>query len=223
MKFLALILFVLAAFSINGFSQEKQDSSELKTVEFASPIKTDGKFDRNPVRKNCFSFITETAACEKVSDIYYGNLRSGNDWDWFQVMGAGSRNKIKKIGRKNWTDDFKIPLVEPYAKLGEGEQRHIVLDASGADGADGKPGMNADGTFNSDSNVFVKEMPQTNSIVSKAKSNYQPFEKAIEDNMYVMRVLDENNDFYVLFRVDELERGRRCRISWKRIEAPKKD
>ena len=224
MKRLSLGLVFLALFSFS-VSAQKNDALELKTVELVSPILPDGKFDRHPLRRNCFSFITETTDCRKVSDLYYGNLRSGNDWDWFQVMGEGSRNKIKKIGGKEWTDDFEIPIVEPYARLKEGEQRLIVLDASGKDGADGTPGRNADGSPNDDSGVYNREMAPVSSFESKKapKSNYHPYERAVRGNMYVMRVVDDKNDFYVLFRVDELERGRRCKISWKRIEAPKKD
>ncbi|HEY8561819.1 MAG TPA: hypothetical protein VIL74_15695 [Pyrinomonadaceae bacterium] len=221
---LVLSFFILAAFSFSVFAQEN-DSSGIKTIEFVSPILPDGKFDPNPVRRNCFSFITETADCRKVSDLYYGNLRSGSDWDWFQVMGIGSRNKIKKLGSKNWTDDFKIPVVEPYAKLKEGERRTIVLDASGKDGEDGKPGINGDGSITYDSGVYEREMPPVGSFGSKKtpKTNYHPYEKAVRGNMYVMRVVDEKNDFYVLFRVDELERGMRCKISWKRIAAPQEN
>lgn len=221
MKRPALGLFVLLALSSMAFSQNVYD---LKIVEFVSPIIADGKFDRNSPYKNCFSFITESTDCRKVSDLYYGNLRSGEDWDWLQIMGAGSRNKIKSLGKKNWTDEIKVPTVMPYPKLKDGEQRKVVVDASGKNGANGlpgAPGRNADGSFNS--NVYVKEMPPLETPRSQIKSDYQPFEKAVLGNMYVLRVVDEKNDFYVLFRIDELERGRRCRISWKRVDAPKED
>ncbi len=214
-SFLFVLTLLCLAFAHGGAAQ-------VKTVEFLSPLDAEGKHDAAAARQSCFSFVTETAVCSKASDLYYGTLRKGDEWDWFQVMGAGSRNKIKKIGKKDWADEFKIPVVEPYAALKQGEQRRIVLDASGADGADGRPGTNGDGTVNYASNVVDKDLSQVDNRPKreKLKSDYDPYEKALVGNMYVMRVVDENNDFYVLFRVDELERGKRCKISWKRIEAP---
>ncbi len=44
--------------------------------------------------------------------------------------------------------------------------------------------------------------------------------KAKVGYMYVMHVKDYQSDFYVLFRVDQLEQGEYCTISWKRIPAP---
>jgi hypothetical protein len=222
MKRLALSLFISAVFSFSVFSQQS-NSAELKTVEFISPIKADGKFDRSPVRKNCFSFITETAACGKVSDIYYGGLRAGSDWDWLQAMGAGSRNKIKKIGRKNWTDDFNVPVVEPYAKLQKGEQRLIVLGGNENGRLPNLPGGEAQ-----TSEIFPGDLAEAGRLSrdtrkEQPKSDYKPFVKAVSGNMYVMRVVDEKEDFYVLFRIDELEKGTRCKISWKRIEAPQEN
>lgn len=219
MKHLAFGLFVLCATASFVFSQQ---SSELKTVEFISPIIADDKFSRDYPYKNCFSFTTESTDCRKASDLYYGNMRSGNDWDWLQVMGEGNRNKIKSLGKKKWTDEFKIPIIEPYPKLKDGERRTVVIDASGANGLNGlpgAPGRNADGSFNS--NVYDKELPPVETPQRETRSDYQPFEKAVLGNMYVMRVVDGKNDFYVLFRVDELERGRHCKISWKKIDAPK--
>lgn len=221
MQRLALGLLVLGMFSFSVFGQK---SAELKTVEFVSPITGDGTFSRTYPYRNCFSFIMETADCRSVSDLYYGNLRTGSDWDWLQVTGAGSRNKIKSLGRKEWTDEIKVPKLEPYPKLEPGQQRMVVIDTSGKDGIDGlpgAPGRNADGSFGS--SVLDKPPPPAQTPREKIKSDYNPFEKAVLGNMYVLRVVDEKNDFYVLFRVDELESGRRCKISWKKIDAPKAD
>ena len=89
------------------------------------------------------------------------------------------------------------------------------------DGQPGAPGRNADDSFGS--SVLDKQLPPVRTPREKIKSDYNPFEKAVLGNMYVLRVVDEKNDFYVLFRVDELERGRRCKISWKKIDAPNAD
>ena len=46
------------------------------------------------------------------------------------------------------------------------------------------------------------------------------FVKAIAGHMYVIRVVNETDDFYVLFRVEEIERGSKCTISWRMVPAP---
>ena len=48
------------------------------------------------------------------------------------------------------------------------------------------------------------------------------FAKAKVGHMYVMHVKDEQADFYVLFRVEQLEQGEQCTISWKRIPTPER-
>lgn len=210
MNYFILSLCILFVLSFSVFSQS--DSGNLKTAELFSPMNADGTHNNISAGKSCFSFIGDSIGggtfCGK-SDIYYGGFRLGDDWDIFQILGVGSRNKIRNLGAINWTDNFKIPIVEPYPKLEEGEQRNIVVDTSGKDG---KPGKNADGTY-----TLTED---TKKAEEKLKSRYQPLEKAILRNMYVVRVVDETNDFYVLFRVDELERGKRCKISWKKIDAP---
>lgn len=216
------LLFVL---TLLGLAFAQNGAAQVKTVEFLSPLNAEGRYDRTAAQQSCFSFITETAVCSQASDLYYGMLRKNEDWDWFMAGGVGSRNKIRKIGKKDWTDEFEIPVVEPYAALKEGEQRLIVLDASGEDGENGRPGINGDGSINYASNVAGKDQSPIDNRPKrkKPKSDYEPYNKALVGNMYVMRVVDEKNDFYVLFRVDELERGKRCQISWKRVEAPSKN
>jgi hypothetical protein len=46
------------------------------------------------------------------------------------------------------------------------------------------------------------------------------FVKAVVGHMYVIRVVDGGEDFYVLFRVDALARGDNCTITWKRVPPP---
>jgi hypothetical protein len=48
------------------------------------------------------------------------------------------------------------------------------------------------------------------------------FAKAKAGHMYLVRVKDDEADFYVLFRVEEIEQGDHCTISWKRIPTAEK-
>lgn len=47
--------------------------------------------------------------------------------------------------------------------------------------------------------------------------------KAFAGHMYVLRVKDEESDFYVMFRVESLEPKGECTISWKRVPSPDAD
>ena len=231
MKRPAWVFSILLVFSFSALSQS---DPEIRTVELFSPINVQRQIsDPFAASRFCFSFITERISCEKDADLYYGNVRLGEDWDWFQVAGNGSRNKLKDLGRKSWTDDFEVPVVKPYAKLKPGKQRSVVIDASGAQANASRPRLPdtrraspasvdfdpLDRFGNLDKSVINPRTEYTRT--SKKTSIYQPYKKVFEGNMYVLRVVDETNDFYVLFRVDELERGKRAKISWKRIEAPK--
>lgn len=229
MKRIAATLFFSLVFSFSLFAQT---DSEIKTVELFSPLNADGSPNFANYEKRCFSFITETLSCGSAYDISYGRWLN-NEKDWFQAIGVGYRNKLKSLGMKNWTDDFKVPVVKPYAKLKPGENRFPDLSrkqtSASVNISDGSRNTGGSSSFDSRKGVFTdfkdsNDIPSVDSSKSSSGSvKYYPFEKVVPGNMYVMRVVDEKNDFYVLFRVDELEKGKRAKISWKRIEAPKED
>jgi len=56
-----------------------------------------------------------------------------------------------------------------------------------------------------------QQWAKTTSHFAKAKAGY----------MYLVHVKDAQADFYVLFRVEEIEQGDHCTISWAQIPAPK--
>ncbi len=67
--------------------------------------------------------------------------------------------------------------------------------------------------------------PATPAATPRPRRNGVPkvdpiFAKAIPGHMYVLRVVDDAEDFYVLFRVESLVRGDNCTITWKRVPAP---
>lgn len=160
-------------------------------------------------------------------DLNYGSLYVGDEWDWFSVsLATNARTAARDLGELNWGENFTIPVIEPFPKLKEGETRTFKVDASGADGADGEDGAPA-----VDGNGKVMPKPQRPAVsgeaqaVRKEKRSGVPivdpvFLKAIPGHMYVIRVVDNDSDFYVLFRVEELVRGDKCTISWERIPPP---
>jgi hypothetical protein len=167
--------------------------------------------------KSCLNFKTGPTALLRAScDLRYGALYAGDDLDWFESSTAeGNRSVIKDLGDYPWTAKFQVPLVEPLPKLKPGERRQVTIDTSGADGADGAPGMNADGTM------------QPQRISTRPKRDGQPktdplFVKAIVGHLYVIHIVDDSRDFYALFRVEALERGDYCTVSWRLIPEPVK-
>jgi hypothetical protein len=180
---------------------------------------------RGDYRRSCLNFQTGppvklTAPC----DLRYGSLYAGDELDWFEIWGGqGNRSVIKDLGNRTWTSEFEVPVVEPLPKLKPGEQRYITIDTSGADGADGAPGApgksgSADATPSMSSEPPVSSRPKHD-----GKPRVDPiFVKAIAGHNYVIHVVDDTRDFHVLFRVEALQRGDQCTVSWKLIPEPSK-
>jgi hypothetical protein len=167
-----------------------------------------------------FSF--KTGAYGRGWDLNYGSLYVSEEHDWFQVSTLpGARTAFRDLGAFDWADSFKVPVVEPFPKLKEGEQRTVKIDASGADGEDGAPGADA-----ADWDGVVRPKPRPVPPPRRPKNDGVPkvdpvFVKAQVGHMYVIRVVDGDEDFYVLFRVESLVRGDNCTITWKRVPAPR--
>ena len=51
-------------------------------------------------------------------------------------------------------------------------------------------------------------------------SSEQRVTKAVKGHMYVVHVKNKSQDFYVMLRVEELEPGDHCTISWKLMPSP---
>ncbi len=150
-------------------------------------------------------------------DVNYGSLYVGDEWDWFSASTAPrARTVIRDLGVFGWGDYFEVPVVTPFPKLKVGQMRSFKVDASGADGEDGAPGAPADGGVPTPVAVAAPRKEKRSGV-----PQVDPvFAKAVPGHMYVMRVVDDDSDFYVLFRVEAIERGDNCTITWKRIAPP---
>jgi hypothetical protein len=202
----ALVGIALAA-ATTGVAQE---SSTRGTVTLYSSIKY-----QNDLSRALFDFQRAALAPRRGHyDVGYGLLYAGEEFDWFQSAGdQGNRSVIKDLGEHAWTDGFVVPAVEPLAKLKPGEQRQITVDTSGADGADGAPGADGDG--------IVRQRATVQRPKNDGKPKVDPiFVRAVVGHLYVIHVVDDSRDFYALFRVESLQRGDNCTISWKLIESP---
>jgi hypothetical protein len=199
--------------------------AELKRVTLYGPNKY-----QHDTSRALYSF--KTGEFGGAWDLNYGSLYVGEDLDWFEVSAAtGVRSAFRDLGVLDWTDSFSVPVVEPFPKLKEGEQRTVTLDASGADGEDGAPGApGKPGQPGADWDGVVRQKPQPAPTPAPAqprrpKRDGVPkvdpiFAKAVAGHMYVIHVVDKDEDFYALFRVESLVRGDNCTITWKRVPTP---
>lgn len=190
---------------------------------------------KNEQRDFCLDFKTGVSATLRdPCDLRYGLLYAGDDWDWFQGgLDRESRGVIKDLGTLKWESKFEVPVVAPRRKLLPGEQRTVTVDTSGADGADGAPGKRgAPGQPGADADGVVRqtnpEPEPTPAPPARKKNDGVPkidpiFVKAIVGHMYVAHIVNDKVDFYALFRVEAIERGDYCVVSWKVIEPPREN
>ena len=179
-------------------------------------------------RESCLKFGTSTIACH----LRYGSLYVGDDLDWFDTASAPEiRTVVRDLGYLEWSDNFTVPVVAPFPKLLPGEHRRITVDASGADGADGAPGLPGQDGADADGVVRPRSRPAYDVVQpppAKPKRDGKPkvdpvFAKVLLNHMYVVHVVDEVNDFYVLMRVEAVERGDSCTVSWRVVSSPETD
>jgi hypothetical protein len=164
----------------------------------------------------------------RTCDLRYGSLYVGDDLDWFQSSAAfGNRSVIKDLGKLTWDEEFTIPVVQPLPKLKPGEQRHVSIDASGADGVEGRPGEDGRDGIGGDMRMAPIGPTSTDKMPAPARRKHDGkprvdpmFVKAVLGHMYVIRVVNDVDDFYVAFRVEEVERGSKCTISWRIVPDP---
>lgn len=203
-------IFVVTAFTFVLLGGASSKSMAQDTARLFGP-------DSTPRRRIvCLNFQTGLSTSSASCDLFYGLLGINQDFDWLQGSGsASSRSVIKDMGAYSWVRLPDIPVVPPLAKLQPGEQRHVYIDVSGADGAPGAPGLNADGTGT----------PRPSTPSSTPKRDGRPsidpmFLKAVVGHMYVAHVVTDVSDFYAVFRVDDLAE-KSCAISWKIVSSPK--
>ncbi|HMO80671.1 MAG TPA: hypothetical protein PKD24_07760 [Pyrinomonadaceae bacterium] len=171
----------------------------------------------------CVDLVTLTMRCRMANGIIYGE-RYGVNWDILQVVGPQTR--MIEIGKFELDDVFEIPHIEPWARLNPGELRSLHFNASGSDG---EHGLNGDGS--------KQELPRREGGANKPvkyqvssrivrpdgtvlDDDYKPSVQINRGYVYAVRVFDQENDQYLLLRIDELERGKRAIISIKRVEGP---
>jgi hypothetical protein len=239
----SILIGAVVAVSWVNSSLAQQPATQDSTVTLFSVKK-----HRGEPRNFCFNFHGGPSTfLQAHCDLKYGLLYAGDELDWFESASAkGDRSVIRDLGDYSWTAIFEIPVVEPLPELKPGERRQVSIDVSGADGADGAPGKlgasaasivrgsrerstssllpSNDGPVPGDISPTVLTA-EPRAKPSPLKHDGKPkidslFVKAIAGHMYVIHVVDDSRNFYALFRVEALERGDYCTISWKLIPDP---
>jgi hypothetical protein len=223
---------------------------ELMTVTLYSPIKYK-LTDAAPLANGQLRGDHRRAHLDLITGEFhgrpaltYGAAYLGQDLDWFDVADENDRTVIRDLGKINWNDKFKIPVVAALPELRPGERRRLVIDTSGKDGrngidgANGAPGLNggegpresvmgaepgANGRPTTDpSEVWHGPSRPSGAATRKTKLiiSLPVMAKAVLGHMYAIHVVNPQSDFYVLVHVDGLVAGDNCTISWKRIPSP---
>ena len=187
---LALIFCGSATITISEGFRQSTNSTVPQTFTLYPP--RDKSSGRYDETRACFSFkMGRTKLPGSLDwDLGYGFLQMSNE-DWFRV---GTIATDKRSVMK---------------ELG----RYTWSDSFKVRAVDPLPelkeGERREVTVDSSADTH-RQWAKSTSQFAKAKAGY----------MYLVRVKDSQADFYVLFRVEEIEQGDHCTISWRRIPTP---
>ncbi|MGB7621035.1 MAG: hypothetical protein WBN92_01680 [Terriglobia bacterium] len=199
LKVLILFFVVGTTFPANADEHGKNLQANVQEVTLLS--RRAHKEEDNPYGKSVFNFRRALRSDSKewllvtrnIPEIEYDSSWPINeDSDWFS-LGTDSASKIKDLGALQWSEVESVPILPaPLPAL------------QGVKGP--RPGETWE------------------------ESSGQRVTQAVEGHVYVVHVKDTLcdhqgtppfvNDFYVMFRVEKLEPGDRCTISWKQVPWP---
>ena len=229
----ASMMFVLIATSIALSQTDKQ----IQKFTLYAPSK-----NRETDQQFCFSFREEKIPDSPLScELFYGKVIDGVGYNWFNTRYTQtSRSKILDLGEKKWSDSFNVPPIRPLPEWKTVESKQVINNAKNErrsplwDASESSGGTQTGGGPNRDPYDPTKSYEPDNSPIRKeSRTNTRTAKKTIVHydlakvrvkigHIYVIRVFDTNNDFYVLFRVESQEKGDRCTITWRRISSPEK-
>jgi len=113
--------------SAGSYAQNEQ------TATLYSPIKYKNDFSRA-----FFSFAQgirgepRTQSEGSDYDLLYGNMELGEDKDWFSVRWRTEhRSQIKDMGKLEWSEIGKIPVLPALPLPEEGKSESVTIDTSG--------------------------------------------------------------------------------------------
>lgn len=128
----------------------------------------------------------------------------------------GSSNSASpRLKPPDFTDASRAKTF-PTVTSGNPPQVAAVHDLPGGASALGRSADNAGGVG---TGIDFWPQPTSPLPLHKAKGDVVSV-KAVVGHMYVVHILDRASDYYALLRVEALERGDNCTITWKVIPAP---
>lgn len=230
---LVIVLALVGPLSGQSNTAEQRVIGTAVTSELYSPLdySVDGKakYNEQLAAKSCLSLLDLKWGCNRGATISYGN-RFGDNWDILAFHGTQSR--MIDLGKAELSGEVDVPYIAPYRALAPGEKRHIAVNTSGGDGADGRPGRNADGTREAytprPKRESYADKPVAHQVSSKTETEsgeifedtYNPFLEAKAGHVYALRVVENKIDRYFLLRVDEVVKGQKIRVTVKPVDAP---
>jgi hypothetical protein len=200
MRNIILIIALLIVVPVLAHSQTPlKPDSELKTVELYSPWRVAGVTSWNDPalhEKSCFDLLLLERRCGGSQMMSYGN-RINKHWDIFSILDSGdSLTRMVDLGKYNWGDKFDVAAIKPWPELKPGENRTLVVKGSLFKEKGGKNAKSTD--------------PDT----------YQPFTEATKGHMYAVHVVDLRYELYLLIHADDVVRGTKVTISFKKLGEP---
>lgn len=137
-----------------------------------------------------FNFERRSQGTDNNWDLLYGSLSIGDDLDWFSASNAQDSRS----------------LIRDLGELSWSDSYKVPVITPLPKLKEGKT-----------REITVDSSGDTGKAWAK---NNGVFVKAIVGHMYAMHVKDTDSDFYVLFRVESIERGDNCTISWQIAPSP---
>jgi hypothetical protein len=175
---------------------------------------------RPDVSRAYFSFTSGRLSTSRSWDLSYGTIFGGDDWF---VVGFGigdDRSAIRDLGKSDWSDEFKVPVVAPLPELKYGESRYFT---TGGRKGQGSASIEIRSAAPMDFDDWPQFSPSVRNAGSDEASRSEPapvLAKIVPGHLYVIHVVKAQSDFYVLVHVDSLKKGDKCTISWRRIPSP---
>ncbi len=135
-----------------------------------------------------FDFRTGRYGTKAGWDLDYGSMYINSDLDWFKASTFGkNRHVLRDLGPHDWSDDFEVPVLTPRPDSLGTKEHPIRVNASAGE-----------------YEKWVRQAAQEGIMV-----------KAVVGHMYALHAKNSESDYYVLFRVESIERGNHCTISWR--------
>jgi hypothetical protein len=140
--------------------------------------------------RSSFSFERAGRGTQKDWDLLYGSMHIGDDLDWFSASTAKDNRS----------------LIRDMGELNWSDLYKVPVITPLPKLEEGK-----------ERNIVVDSSGDTGKAWAEKNGI---FVKAVAGHMYAIHIKDTDSDFYVVFRVESIERGDNCSISWQIVVSP---